>query len=99
MVEGFFRGPLVWRSGRAGERYESLRGPFNIEGKPVLLDPDGALDTPITGNVRVKVEAATRAAWLVAYTPAAELAESVVRDTLERLANGTGIGASTGSRA
>jgi len=91
MVEGSFNAPLTWRSGVEGESYESLRGPFNLDGKPVLFDPVGPLDTPITGNVRVKVEAGTRKAWLVAYMPASELDHHAARDTLNRLAEGTGI--------
>ena len=91
MVEGSFKAPLVWRSGAAGEGYESLRGPFNLENKPVLFDSDGPLDTPITGNVRVKVEPDTTAAWLVAYTPTAELAPEDTSATITRLAAGTGI--------
>lgn len=91
MVEDSFRAPLIWRSGVEGESYESLRGPFNLVGKPVLFDPEGPLDTPITGNVRVKVEADTTAAWLVAYMPAAELDIDAAGATLDRLAEGTGI--------
>ncbi len=86
MVEGSFTAPLTWRSGVEGESYESLRGPFNLEGKPVLSDPDGPLDTPITGNVRVKVEADTKKAWLVAYMPASELDNETAGTTLDRLA-------------
>lgn len=91
MVEGSFKAPLVWRSGTAGEGYESLRGPFNLENKPVLFDPEGPLDTPITGNVRVKVEADTKTAWLVAYMPASELDHETAGATISRLAEGTGI--------
>ncbi len=91
MVEGSFKPPLTWRSGVEGESYESLRGPFNLAGKPVLFDPEGPLDTPITGNVRVKVEAVTRKAWLVAYMPASELDLETAGNTLDRLAEGTGI--------
>ena len=91
MVEGSFSAPLTWRAGTAGESYQSLRGPFNLEGKPVLFDPEGPLDTPITGNVRVKVEEDTKAAWLVAYMPAAELDIETAGKTLDRLADGTGI--------
>ena len=91
MVEGSFVGPLVWRSGVEGESYESLRGPFNLEGKPVLFDPEGPLDTPITGNVRVKVEPDTRTAWLVAYMPASELDHETAGKTLDRLAEESGI--------
>lgn len=91
MFEGSFNAPLVWRSGTAGEGYESLRGPFNLENKPVLYDPEGPLDTPITGNVRVKVEADTKTAWLVAYMPASELDNEAAGQTIDRLADGTGI--------
>lgn len=91
MVEGSVGSELVWRAGRAGESYESLRGPFHLEGKPVLVDEHGPLDTPITGNVRVKVEADTRRAWLVAYMPAAEVSADLARDTLDRLCVGTGV--------
>jgi DNA/RNA-binding domain of Phe-tRNA-synthetase-like protein len=91
MVDGSFGDDLVWRSGAAGESYESLRGPFNLEGKPVLFDSEGPLDTPITGNVRVKVEPDTRTAWLVAYMPDATLEIADAGATLVRLATGTGI--------
>jgi DNA/RNA-binding domain of Phe-tRNA-synthetase-like protein len=73
MVDGSFGSSLVWRSGVEGESYESLRGPFKLEGKPVLFDEEGPLDTPITGNKRVMVHPETESAWLVAYMPAAEL--------------------------
>ena len=33
MVDGSFTPPLTWRSGVAGEGYESLRGPFNLEAR------------------------------------------------------------------
>jgi DNA/RNA-binding domain of Phe-tRNA-synthetase-like protein len=91
MVDGSFGGKLTWRSGMAGESYQSLRGPFSLEGKPVLFDEEGPLDTPITGNVRVKVEPDTRAAWLVAYMPASKLDHETAGASLERLAEGTGI--------
>jgi DNA/RNA-binding domain of Phe-tRNA-synthetase-like protein len=91
MVEDSFAPPLIWRSGVEGESYESLRGPFNLAGKPVLFDPAGPLDTPITGNVRVKVEADTKKAWLVAYMPASELDYETAGNTIDRLAEGTGI--------
>jgi DNA/RNA-binding domain of Phe-tRNA-synthetase-like protein len=67
------RPPFVLRAGRAGEAYESLRGPFNLEGKPLLADAEGPCDAPITGGERVKVLPDTRRAWLVAYMPAGVL--------------------------
>lgn len=93
MVDGSFTPPLIWRAGKAGESYESLRGPFNLADKPVLFDPEGPLDTPITGNVRVKVEADTSAAWLVAYMPASTLEIEDAGAALDHLAGGTGISA------
>jgi len=69
MREESFTPPMVLRAGLPGESYESLRGPFNLEGKPLLLDAEGPLDTPITGSVRVKVLPETRSVWVVAYLP------------------------------
>lgn len=70
MAEETVSPPFVFRAGQAGENYESLKGPFNLEGKPLLLDAAGPLDAPITGSQRVKVRPDTRRAWLVAYLPA-----------------------------
>jgi DNA/RNA-binding domain of Phe-tRNA-synthetase-like protein len=70
MAEQNLSPPFVFRAGIPGESYESLRGPFNLEGKPVLADELGACDAPITGGQRVKVTPETRRAWLVAYLPA-----------------------------
>ena len=64
------RPPFVWRAGRAGESYASLKGPFNLEGKPLLADGAGPCDAPITGGERVKVTVSSPRAWLVAYLPA-----------------------------
>mgnify|MGYP000435190165 CR=1 FL=1 len=60
---------LLFRRGEPGESYESLRGPFNAEAKPLLADEIGPIDTPITGSLRVKVGPDSRRAWLVAYLP------------------------------
>ena len=69
MAEGSLGSSLEFRAGNAGESYESLRGPFACEGKPLLVDEIGPVDTPITGSERVKVRSDTRCAWLVAYLP------------------------------
>jgi len=69
MKEGSLGTSLVFRSGAAGESYESLRGPFNAEAKPMLVDEIGPIDTPITGSERVKVQSDSDKAWLVAYLP------------------------------
>lgn len=93
MVEGSFGAAMTLRSGRAGEAYESLRGPFNLEGKPLLVDEEGPIDTPITGNQRVKVESGTRRAWLVAYLPAGVVSAAEAWETLDRLRRRSGIAA------
>lgn len=85
MAEGTTEPPFVVRAGREGESYESLRGPFNLEGRPLLVDAQGPCDTPITGNVRVKVEEGTRRAWLVAYLPAEVLEVDEAGAVLEEL--------------
>ncbi len=78
--------PFVFRAGREGESYESLRGPFNLAGKPLLLDALGPCDAPITGGQRVKVTEETNRAWLVAYLPAGveepETAENMLCELL-----------------
>ena len=88
MAEGTFNPPLVLRAGRLGEAYDSLRGRFKLEGKPLLLDGDGPLDTPITGSQRVKVRPDSRSAWLAAYLPAgvvdAEQARTTLADLLQQ---------------
>ncbi len=85
MANGTFGPPYVFRAGLPGENYQSLRGPFRLEGRPLLCDPTGPLDTPITGNERVKVTPETQRAWLVAYLPADALNSTVAHDALERL--------------
>ncbi len=77
--------PFVFRAGRPGEAYESLRGPFNLEGKPLLVDSQGPCDTPITGGVRVKVRDDSHDVWLVAYMPAGVVGEECAREALEVL--------------
>ena len=87
MAEEKLSPPFVFRVGRPGESYESLRGPFNLEGKPLLVDAQGPCDAPISGNQRVKVIPETNRAWLVAYLPAGvvapEAAERQLRESLK----------------
>jgi DNA/RNA-binding domain of Phe-tRNA-synthetase-like protein len=68
-TEGAVEPPIVLRAGRPGESYESLKGPFDLSGKPVLADANGPYDAPITGSQRAKVTSATRRAELVSYLP------------------------------
>ena len=79
------RPPFVWRAGRTGESYASLKGPFNLEGKPLLVDDGGPCDAPITGSERVKVRETTRRAWLVAYLPAGAVDDECVGRVLHTL--------------
>ncbi len=80
------RPPFTLRAGRAGESMLSMRGPFDLEGKPLLEDAEGPFGTPITDSERVKVTAATRRAWLVAYLPEDVVTSERARDSLARLA-------------
>jgi DNA/RNA-binding domain of Phe-tRNA-synthetase-like protein len=84
-AEDSFAGPVTLRAGKPGETFESLRGPFNLEGKPLLADAAGPFGTPITDSQRTKVQAATRRAWLVAYLPAAALAPEAALEALAAL--------------
>jgi len=85
MAEEAVGSPYVFRSGLPGESYESLKGPFNLEGKPLLVDVHGPCDVPVTGSQRVKIQTDTRRAVLVAYLPAGEVSAAVAREQLERL--------------
>lgn len=76
MAEGSFAPPVRLRRGRPGERMESLRGDFDLAGKPLLEDARGPFGTPITDSERVAVGPQTERAWMVVYLPAALLAAS-----------------------
>src|SRR6202166_4751583 len=84
-AEGSFAPPVSLRAGRPGEAFASLRGPFHLEGKPLLADAEGPFSTPITDSQRIKVQEDTRRAWLVAYLPAAVLAPAKALASLEAL--------------
>ena len=84
-AEGSFAPPVSLRAGRPGEAFASLRGPFHLEGKPLLADAEGPFSTPITDSQRIKVQENTRRAWLVAYLPAAVLAPAKALASLEAL--------------
>ncbi len=85
MAEETVTPPFVFRVGKPGESYESLRGPFNLEGKPLLADAQGPCDAPISGNQRVKVTPETKRAWLVAYLPAGAVAAEEAERQLKEL--------------
>ncbi len=84
--EGAVTPPVTLRAGVAGEEYESLRGPFNLAGKPVLADAeDRPWDAPITGSKEVMVRAETRRAWLVSYLPRGVVTAETAAGTLASL--------------
>jgi DNA/RNA-binding domain of Phe-tRNA-synthetase-like protein len=68
-AEGTFTPPVTLRAGRPGETVQSLRGPFNLEGKPLMEDAEGPFSTPITDSERVRVGDGTESVWIVAYLP------------------------------
>lgn len=85
MARGSFAGPFVLREGREGESYESLKGPFNLAGKPLLADASGPCDAPITGSRRVMIRPDTRQASLVAYLPEGVVSHDQAASRLEEL--------------
>lgn len=85
LAEAAVTPPFRFRAGEPGERMLSLRGPFRLEGKPLLEDADGPFGTPITDSERVRIEAETRSALLVAYLPAAPGSNARVGAALAKL--------------
>jgi DNA/RNA-binding domain of Phe-tRNA-synthetase-like protein len=83
--EGSFEFPVTLRAGRAGETLDSMRGPLELAGKPLLADREGPFGTPITDAHRVKVLPETRRAWLVAYLPEGVVDEDAVAATMADL--------------
>lgn len=97
MADGTFSPPFIFRRGRAGESYESLRGPFRLEDKPVLLDGRGPCDAPITGSLRVKVNDQTERATLVAYLPDGVVESGTALHQLEELIRSAPVAALLGA--
>lgn len=98
MAAGSVTPPFVLRAGEPGERMASLRGPFDLAGKPLLADGAGPFGTPITDSERVRVGEGTRAGLLVLYLPAGAGERDAAGETLERLAR-LAAGVSVGRRA
>jgi DNA/RNA-binding domain of Phe-tRNA-synthetase-like protein len=92
LAEGSLGTSLVFRSGNEGESYQSLRGPFNAEAKPLLADEIGPIDTPITGSERVKVRADTERCWMVAYLPQDAVTSDEAWNALDAIARQAGVG-------
>ncbi len=79
------RPPFVLRGGRSGESMISFRGPFNLEGKPVLEDRNGPFGTPITDAERVRVRPGAEEVWLVVYGVEGAVGAGDARRVLEGL--------------
>lgn len=82
---GTFTPPVTLRAGRPGETVQSLRGPFNLEGKPLLEDGQGPFSTPITDSERVRVHEGTDRAWMVVYLPQGKMDAADARARLDEL--------------
>lgn len=85
MALGSATPPFVLRAGREGETMLSMRGPYELHGKPLLADAEGPFGTPITDSERVKVGENTNRVWLVAYLPAGAVDAACAREALDRL--------------
>jgi DNA/RNA-binding domain of Phe-tRNA-synthetase-like protein len=86
MPEGSFSPPLRLRRGAAGERFSTLRGDFELAGKPLLADRDGPFGTPISDSLRVAVLPETKRAWIVVYLPAGVVGARDVEAELDAVA-------------
>lgn len=84
-ADGTFTPPVVLRAGGPGETVQSLRGPFNLEGKPLLEDGQGPFSTPITDSERVRVHEGVDRAWMVVYLPRGAMDARDARARLDEL--------------
>lgn len=63
--------PIVFRHGRAGERYEGIgKRTWHLEGRPVLADADGPFGSPVSDSTRSMITEAARDVLVVIYAPA-----------------------------
>jgi len=81
--------PVALRKGLAGEAYEGIRkGTVNVEGRPVLVDAQGAFGNPTSDSLRTSITLATTRALVVAYAPVqfpGERLDGVLARTAETL--------------
>ncbi len=85
MALGSATPPFTLRAGAAGEAMLSMRGAYELHGKPLLADAAGPFGTPITDSERVRVLPATARAWLVAYLPGGVVDDACAAAAMERL--------------
>ena len=77
--------PCTLRAGTAGESMLSMRGAYELHGKPLLADAAGPFGTPITDSERVRVLGGTERAWLVVYLPSGVVEEGCAASALDVL--------------
>jgi len=76
---GKIRGPVLLRTGGAGESYPGIRKEaVNLDGRLVLSDEEGAFGNPSSDSLRTSVTEETRAILMVIFAPA-----SFPRDVME----------------
>lgn len=62
--------PIVLRRGTPGESYEGIRkAAVNVEGRPVLVDAQGAFGNPTSDSARTMITTACRRALVIVYAP------------------------------
>jgi DNA/RNA-binding domain of Phe-tRNA-synthetase-like protein len=62
--------PVVLRLGDPGEGYEGIRkGVVHVEGRPVLVDPQGPFGNPTSDSARTMIRLETVRALVVCYAP------------------------------
>jgi len=83
--EGSFAFPVTLRGGVSGEVLDSMRGPLDLAGKPLLADADGPFGMPISDSHPVKLLTDTTSGWLVAYRPAGTVTEEEAEAALDAI--------------
>jgi DNA/RNA-binding domain of Phe-tRNA-synthetase-like protein len=85
--------PVVLRLGTTGESYEGIgKKTWNLEGRPVLADPEGPFGSPISDSTRSMITDSAKDVIIVVYIPeksADETAERALKRLCERLTNFT----------
>jgi DNA/RNA-binding domain of Phe-tRNA-synthetase-like protein len=84
-------GDVVLRRGTAGEAFAGIRkADVHLEGRPVLVDRQGAFGNPTSDSLRTCVDEQTTSLWMVVFGPATYPAERMeanvgdARDGIQR---------------
>jgi len=97
MAAGSATPPFVLRAGGAGEAMLSMRGPYELHGKPLLADEAGPFGTPITDSERVRVTSEKHRTLMVAYLPAGVVGAERVGAALTNLLHDAPVAAVLGT--